>query len=60
LNRGDAEALAALCTPEFRLDMSDRDTGGIGYISLEESDWPFRLGAELVAAGFDVDLNLLR
>ena len=24
LNRGDAEALAALCAPDFRLDMSDR------------------------------------
>jgi ketosteroid isomerase-like protein len=24
LNRGDAEGLAALCAPEFRLDMSDR------------------------------------
>jgi ketosteroid isomerase-like protein len=24
LNRGDAEALAALCVPDFRLDMSDR------------------------------------
>jgi predicted nucleotide-binding protein len=36
------------------------DTSGIGYISLDESDWPFRLGAELIAAGVDVDLNLLR
>jgi ketosteroid isomerase-like protein len=24
LNRGDAEAFAALCAPDFRLDMSDR------------------------------------
>ena len=24
LNRGDAEGLAALCAPDFRLDMSDR------------------------------------
>ena len=24
LNRGDAEALAGLCAPDFRLDMSDR------------------------------------
>ena len=24
LNRGDAQALAALCAPDFRLDMSDR------------------------------------
>jgi ketosteroid isomerase-like protein len=24
LNRGDAERLAALCAPDFRLDMSDR------------------------------------
>jgi ketosteroid isomerase-like protein len=24
LNRGDAEALVALCAPDFRLDMSDR------------------------------------
>jgi ketosteroid isomerase-like protein len=24
LNRGDVEALAALCAPDFRLDMSDR------------------------------------
>jgi ketosteroid isomerase-like protein len=24
LNRGDARALAALCAPDFRLDMSDR------------------------------------
>jgi ketosteroid isomerase-like protein len=24
LNRGDADALAALCVPDFRLDMSDR------------------------------------
>jgi ketosteroid isomerase-like protein len=24
LNRGDAQALAALCSPDFRLDMSDR------------------------------------
>ena len=24
LNRGDADALAALCAPDFRLDMSDR------------------------------------
>jgi ketosteroid isomerase-like protein len=24
LNRGDAEALAALCAPDFRLDMTDR------------------------------------
>jgi ketosteroid isomerase-like protein len=24
LNRGDAEALAVLCAPDFRLDMSDR------------------------------------
>ena len=24
LNRGDAEALTALCAPDFRLDMSDR------------------------------------
>lgn len=24
LNRGDAEALATLCAPDFRLDMSDR------------------------------------
>ena len=24
LNRGDAKALAALCAPDFRLDMSDR------------------------------------
>jgi predicted nucleotide-binding protein len=36
------------------------DTTGIGYISLKESDWPFRLGAELAAAGIDVDLNLLQ
>jgi predicted nucleotide-binding protein len=35
------------------------DTAGIGYIPLEESDWPWRLGGELSAAGFDVDLNLL-
>ena len=24
MNRGDAEGLAALCAPDFRLDMSDR------------------------------------
>lgn len=35
------------------------DIRGLGYISLAESNWTLKLGNELVAAGFDVDLNLL-
>jgi predicted nucleotide-binding protein len=35
------------------------DIRGLGYIALAESDWAFKLGAELAAAGFEVDLNRL-
>jgi predicted nucleotide-binding protein len=36
------------------------DIHGVGWIALGDSAWPFKLGAELAAAGFDVDLNQLR
>lgn len=35
LNRGNAEALAALCAPDFRLDMSDRVLNPEVYLGLD-------------------------
>jgi predicted nucleotide-binding protein len=48
--------VAAMNAPGIELPS---DVHGVGYIPLDRDDWPFKLAAELAAAGFDVDLNRL-
>jgi hypothetical protein len=49
-------AWAALALPKSGVE-EPSDIKDLGYIALAESDWSFKLGAELAAARFDVDLN---
>jgi predicted nucleotide-binding protein len=48
--------VAALAAPGVE---TPSDIHGLGYIDLDKADWPFKLGAELAAAGFKVDVNQL-
>jgi predicted nucleotide-binding protein len=48
--------VTALTAPRVELPS---DIHGLGYVPLGEADWPFKLAAELAAAGFEVDLNRL-
>jgi predicted nucleotide-binding protein len=48
--------VTALSAPRVELPS---DIHGLGYVPLGEADWPFKLAAELAAAGFKVDLNRL-
>jgi predicted nucleotide-binding protein len=48
--------VTALSAPGVELPS---DIHGLGYVTLRQADWPFKLAAELEAAGFHVDLNWL-